>query len=188
MKHRDAVDETIERLARRLDEEKIPYALMGAMALSAHGHWRFTHDVDILTTRDGLTEIQRKLVGRGYVPTFPGARKSLRDTTTNVTIDFIIAGEFPGDGTPKPVQFPDPVTVAVDIEGVSVVSLPALINFKLTSGLALARREKDLVDVRALIEHLHLSRTFGDQLDPSVRDTFYQMWEDEQNATGPDRE
>lgn len=188
MKHREAVDETIERLSARLAEEKIPYAIIGGMALSAHGHYRFTEDVDVLTTREGLDEIHRRLVGRGFVPTFPGSRKSLRDTTNNVRVDFIMAGEYPGDGQPKPVQFPEPGAAAVDMNGVRVISLPKLVELKLASGLSAARREKDLVDVRSLIERLRLPREFGEQLDPSVRDTFYEMWNDEQTTTGPDRE
>jgi hypothetical protein len=185
---RGNVYETMNRLTRRLDEEHIPYAVIGGMALAAHGFERFTSDVDLLTTPEGLTRIHERLVGRGYVPAFQGARKALRDTTSNVQVEFITTGEFPGDGKPKPVQFPDPALVAVERDGYSVIDLPNLIELKLASGLSAARREKDLVDVRGLIERLKLPRELGAQLDASVRDAFYQMWEDEQNATGPDRE
>jgi hypothetical protein len=41
---------TLRRLTRRLDSEKIPYALIGGMALAAHGFIRMTQDVDILMT------------------------------------------------------------------------------------------------------------------------------------------
>jgi hypothetical protein len=188
MRHRDAVDETIERLARRLAEEKIPYALIGAMAMAMHGEWRFTQDVDVLTTREGLDAIHERLVGRGYMPSFPGSRKSLRDTTSKVAIDFIMAGEYPGDSLAKPVSFPDPDAASVDIDGVRVISLAKLIELKLTSGLTGKGRKKDIVDVETIIARIKPPRELGDQLDPSIRDTFYQMWDDEQNATGPDRE
>src|SRR3954447_23992515 len=112
MKEREAVEQALARLSARLNEAQIPYAIVGATALAAHGLYRFTTDVDVLTTREGLDQIHALLVGRGYVPAFPGARKSLRDTVANVRIDFITAGEYPGDGKPKPVMFPDPESVA----------------------------------------------------------------------------
>ena len=65
-RRRELVDQTLDRIARRLAEEGIPYALIGGMALVAHGFVRFTNDVDLLTTRDGLDRIHERLVGRGY--------------------------------------------------------------------------------------------------------------------------
>src|SRR5258708_5343736 len=105
---KDDVHETMRRLSTRLREESVPHAILGGMALALHGYLRVTADVDVLTTPDGLTRIHERLVGRGYVPSFPGARKSLRDTQTGVTVEFITAGEYPGDGKPKPVRFPEP--------------------------------------------------------------------------------
>ena len=63
-------------------------------------------DVDILVTREGLSVIHAKLDGLGYVPPFSGS-KNLRDAEHGVRIEFLIAGEFPGDGKPKPVAFPN---------------------------------------------------------------------------------
>ena len=54
-----------------------------------------------------LSAIHAKLEGLGYVPPFSGS-KNLRDTEHGVRIEFLIAGEFPGDGKPKPVAFPEP--------------------------------------------------------------------------------
>ena len=102
---REAVDETLARLCRRLTEEGIEYALIGGMALVAYGCVRFTNDVDVLTTRDGLTRVHERLVGLEYRPAFPGSRKKLRDTQSGVDIEFITTGEFPGDRKPKPVAF-----------------------------------------------------------------------------------
>src|SRR5206468_8486354 len=85
---RGKVHEALERITSRLREEGIDYAVIGGMALAAHGYERFTSDVDLLTTREGLEGIHQKLVGRGYVPSFSGARKSIRDTQAGVTIEF----------------------------------------------------------------------------------------------------
>src|SRR3954463_13296970 len=110
---RGKVHQTMARIAQRLASEGIPYAIIGGMAINAHGYERVTTDVDLLTTREGLDEIHKKLVGRGFVPKFPGARKKLRDTTTGVDVEFITTGEYPGDGKPKPVAFPDPRDVSI---------------------------------------------------------------------------
>ena len=100
-----AVHKALRRITRRLDESGIPYAVAGGMALFFHGYRRFTEDVDILVTREGLQTIHAELEGRGYLPPFTGS-KNLRDAEFGVRIEFLVAGEYPGDGKPKPVAFP----------------------------------------------------------------------------------
>src|SRR5436190_10889303 len=92
-----AVHRTLTRISRRLDELGIPYAIAGGMALFFHGYRRFTEDVDILVTPDQLQEIHRQLEGRGYLPPFEGS-KNLRDTEYGVRIEFLVTGDYPGDG------------------------------------------------------------------------------------------
>src|SRR5437016_5316661 len=96
-----AVFKTLRKIASKLDELGIPYAVAGGMALFEHGFRRFTEDVDILVTREGLKVIHERLEGLGYVPLFSGS-KNLRDAGHGVRIEFLIAGEYPGDGKPKP--------------------------------------------------------------------------------------
>ncbi|MCU1348280.1 MAG: hypothetical protein JWO56_1310 [Acidobacteria bacterium] len=186
---KDDVHATMGRLSQRLEEAHISYAIIGGMALSLHGSARVTEDVDLLVTPEGLAKIHEVLVGHGYVPAFAGARKALRDTTTGVKVEFLTTGEFPGDGKPKAVRFPDPHDVAVDKGGFAVVSLPTLVELKLASGLSAEhRRYRDLGDVETIIAALEPPRELGEKLDPSVRDEFYRMWDAHARATGPDRE
>ena len=79
---RGDVFNTLRNLTHRLDEEQIPYALIGGLALGAHGFVRMTQDVDLLMTREGLDAFKAKLLGRGYLAAFPGAQKTFRDTET----------------------------------------------------------------------------------------------------------
>lgn len=44
--NRGAVQTALRRIARRLDEMGVPYAVAGGMALFAHGFQRFTQDRD----------------------------------------------------------------------------------------------------------------------------------------------
>lgn len=168
------VQETLTRIAQRLEQLGIPYAIVGGMALFYHGYKRFTEDVDLLVTRAALREIHEKLEGLGYLPPFEGS-KNLRDTETGVRIEFLISGDYPGDGQPKPVVFPDPATVAVEIAGLRFLSLPKLIDLKLASGMSNPRRAKDLVDVQELIATVNLGDDVAEQLDPSVREKFLEL-------------
>jgi len=75
---------TPQNLTRRLDDAKIPYALVEGLALAAHGFVRMTQDVDLLVTREGLETFKQTFLGRGYVLAFSGAQKTFRDTETRV--------------------------------------------------------------------------------------------------------
>src|SRR6516162_6094368 len=66
---------TMRRLAQRLEKAAIPYAIMGAMAVNAHGARRTTEDVDVLLTRDGLEQFRQKMLGKYYDPVPGRARR-----------------------------------------------------------------------------------------------------------------
>jgi len=178
----DPVHQSLREIARRLSESGINYAVAGGMALVAHGYDRTTVDVDILVTPEGLDAIHKSLSGLGYVPPFAGS-KNLRDTNTGVRIEFIVSGQFPGDGKPKPVAFPDPASVATEIDGIRYVNLPTLIELKLASGMTNAGRLRDLADVQELIRVLMLGKSFAAQLNQYVRDKFCELWGSLQQGT-----
>ena len=165
----------LERLVRALDEMEVPYAIVGALALNEWGYRRFTVDIDVLLTAAGLQRVKAALLGHGYVEKFPGSR-GLRDTQAGVDIDVLLAGEYPGDGRPKPVVFPDPATAAVRGRRVALLPLAKLIEMKIASGLSAPHRLKDLADVLELIRVLSLPRETAETLDLSVRAKFDELW------------
>ena len=167
---KSAVNLTLEKITRRLAELKIPYAVAGGMALFFHGVRRFTEDVDILVRREDLPEIHRCLEGLGYIPLFSGS-KNLRDTESGVRIEFLAAGDYPGDGKPKPVAFPEPQSSYVEKDGIRW-----MIELKLASGMTNPARLKDLADVQELIRILNLPLEFREQLNPFVCDKFSELW------------
>jgi hypothetical protein len=173
---RGAVHETLRRLVQRLDELGIPYAIAGGMALFAHGYQRFTDDIDLLVTREGLKRVHQKLDGLGYVRPFEKS-KNLRDANTKVKIEFLLTGDYPGDGKPKPVSFPDPKEAVEVISGLRVLSLPKLVELKLASGMTGIGRSKDIGDVEELIKLLKLPREFSKGLDPFVQPRFLEIWD-----------
>ena len=169
------VHKALERLALVLDRNGIPYAVVGALALNEWGYQRVTVDVDILLSAEGLRRLKAEVMGLGYVERFPGSR-GMRDTEANVDIDFLIAGEYPGDGKPKAVMFPDPAFAAVRGRRVALLPLPTLIDLKLASGMSAPHRLKDLADVLELIRARSLPRDTSLALDPSVRAKYDELW------------
>jgi hypothetical protein len=172
---RNAVHQALHKIARRLEQLGIPYAVAGAMALFAHGVRRFSEDVDILVTRSGLESLHERLAGRGYVPLFANS-KNLRDAEHGVRIEFLVAGDFPGDGKPKPVAFPDPAQSSMERDGVRFLTLPKLVELKLASGMTNPGRLKDLADVQEIIRALKLPNDFAPELHPYVQDKFRELW------------
>lgn len=184
------VHSTLQRLARRLAEHDIDYAVIGAIALFLHGYRRETVDIDLLMSQEGLEVFKREMVGLGYVATFAGARKHFRDAETGVKIDIVTAGEYPGDGKPKPVAFPKPKDVRELKNGIQVIRFETLVELKLASGISASARLKDLADVQEAIKELDLPRSFGDALNPYVRDEYLSLWDavetDRLNEARPD--
>lgn len=175
------IQRALEKVVRLLEEDGIPYAVIGAMALNAYGYRRVTVDVDLLLTKEGLEAFRSKHLGLGYVQKFPGS-KGLRDTENGVPIDIVITGEYPGDGQPKPVSFPDPATAAVRGDRVALLPLPRLIELKLASGMTAPHRLKDLADVLEMVRILDLPQSLVEDLHPFVCEKYLEIWQAAQAA------
>jgi hypothetical protein len=167
-------------IARLLEEAGIDYAIAGALCLGAHGVVRATEDVDVLITAEGLSRFKAQWLGRGYVNIRPGG-KAVRDTQRGVKVDFLLTGDFPGDGRAKPISFPDPAAVSVAAGPLRVVALPRFIELKLASGMTAPHRLQDLADVLRLIEKLRLDSAYAAELDPWVRAKFAELWQSAQH-------
>jgi hypothetical protein len=182
------VRHSLEKIAERLKQLDVPYVIVGGMALVAHGYKRMAVDVHILVDSEGLKAVHEALEGLGYVAPFAGS-KHLRDTETSVRIEFLVTGQYPGDGKPKPLAFPDPRDVAQVIDGVRYITLPALVDLKLASGMTNAGRLRDLADVQEVIRELRLPRDFVTQLNPFVRAKYEELWEGvAQSGGGPEQQ
>jgi nucleotidyltransferase AbiEii toxin of type IV toxin-antitoxin system len=169
------LNNALVRLVADLREHDIDYVVIGAIALLAYGYPRFTEDIDLVVTREGLARFHEKLIGLGYAPAFKGARKRLRSTRDGTPVELITAGEFPGDGKEKPVRFPDPSESFVEIDGVKFPSLEKLVELKLASGMTAPDRLKDLADVQELIKIRRLSNEFAEKLNPYVREKYLEL-------------
>ncbi len=164
--------QTMRRLARRLKKAGIPYAIMGAMAVNAHGAERTTKDIDILLTPEGLERFRQEFVGEEYEQV-EGRPRRFVERQSGVTVDCLITGRYPGSGKPGPLTFPDPTEASEEIEKIRVLTLPQLIQLKLA-----ARRHYDFGDVVFLIRTHNLDESFFRQLHPSVHNDFIECLEE----------
>jgi Nucleotidyl transferase AbiEii toxin, Type IV TA system len=172
---RGELNSALAQLSADLGRHGIDYVVIGAVALMAHGYPRFTEDIDLVMTSEGLEAFHRELVGRVYRPAFEGARRKMRSTRDGVPVEVIVSGEYPGDGRPKPVSFPVPAEASVEIDGVRVVTLEKLIELKLASGMTAPDRLKDLADVQELIKARGLAADFAGRLDAYVREKYLEL-------------
>lgn len=174
--NKSPIHDTMVRLAERLDELGIPFAIAGAMAVNVHGHRRTTADVDVLIRREDLAEFKQAWLGRGWTENIAGS-KGFRDAETNVKVDALIVGDFPGDGKEKPVSFPAPESVCEKIDNLAFVNLPTLIELKLASGMTAPHRPRDLDDVIQLIRVNRLPVEYSEKLNPYVQEEFRRLWQ-----------
>src|SRR5829696_7100281 len=176
------LNKTLARLSNDLDECGIDCMVIGAAALRAHGYPRFTEDINLVMTAEGLEKFNEELVELGCTPASPGARKRLRSTTDGVSIEVMTTGEYPGDGKPKSVSMPEPAEAATEIDGIKFVTLEKLIELKLASGISAPDRLKDLADVQELIKVRKLDADFAFKLDPYVRKKYLELEEAVRNS------
>jgi hypothetical protein len=172
--HARDVGQVLDSLRRALTRERIPFALIGALALRHYGYTRHTEVIDILTTPEGLERIHATLLGRGLIVRAPGLRKSLRETEHHVDIDVVTSGEHAGSPD-SPVEYPPPDSPAfVEVAGLRLPTLEALVELKIASGIW-GHRPQDLADVQRLIRLNGLTEAFADRIAPPLRERFLDL-------------
>lgn len=169
---KDEVYKTLGRVVRRLEKAGIPYAVLGGMAVNAHGYRRTTGDVDLLLTKEGFEEFRKKFIPKNYGNV--GQRpRWFTDNVNQIAVDILVTGRFPGTGAPGPVSFPDPEKVSEEIENFQVVNLLTLVELKLA-----ARRYQDFADVVYLIRANNLDESFKAKLNPAVHRDYIECLEE----------
>jgi hypothetical protein len=140
-----------------------------------HGYARFTEDIDVVTTAEGLARIHERLVGRGLAPRGAGLRKKLRGTQHRVGIGVRVTGEHAGSPE-SPVIYPAPEAgdFILAADGIRYGRLESLLAFKIASGVW-GRRPRDLADVQELIKVNGLSEADAARLPGPLRDRFLEL-------------
>jgi hypothetical protein len=175
-----ALIDTLTQLSEDLKRRGIDYVVIGAVALFAHGLRRFTNNIDIVLTAEGLGRFVTPITGKApqtlcnYNPDVT-SYKRVYSVRNGISIRVTTTGEYPGDGKPKPVAMPEPNEAAIEIHGIQFVTLEKLIELKLASGISAQDRLKDLADVQELIKARNLPEGFAERLDPYVRAKFIEL-------------
>jgi hypothetical protein len=158
-----------------LTNARIPYAIVGGVAVCLHGYQRNTIDVDLLVQRDQAERVRNLLTLAGF--RWNEQEHEFR-TPSGVAIHFLEAGNPAGKNSA--VHFPDPSDpqAVSELEGLFVLSLARLIESKIACGESnLRRTHKDFADVVELIAKHDLGRDFARNLHRSVRGTFRKLIE-----------
>jgi hypothetical protein len=174
-----AVQKAARKIARALDELKVPYTVAGALAVAANGLERQTVDVVLILTWEGLAAFKERWLGLGWVERFQGS-KGLRDTEHDVKIDILTTDEKPGDGKTCPFTFPDPRTAGKPFGGIwsgmRMLDLRTLIELKVASAMTAPHRPRDMDDVIRLIKIHALPREYAEGLHEYVRAEYGRLW------------
>lgn len=178
---RGAVHDSMRRITARLKELGIAYAVCGGLALFRYGFRQFCDDVDILVTKENIDRIQEELIGKGYFQQWPNAR-TIRDEISGVKIDLLYADYVPGAKQQQEVVFPKPEDASQENDGISYMPLPTLITLKIISGTYDIVRHKDIGSVNSAIDVIDLPLDFADQLAPSVRARYRELWQNVMDA------
>jgi hypothetical protein len=168
----DRIHQAMRKLAQLFDQHDIDHAIIGGMAVNAHGYVRTTGDVDFLMRREGFVAV-RQLAEKDVVQSVPTRPRRFVEPTTGVHFDLRLSGMFPGSGRPGPIVFPDPARVSQAINNLRYINLEQLIQLKL-----IARRYTDLADVVDLIRANDLDESYLSQLHESVRNDFIECLEE----------
>jgi hypothetical protein len=165
---------TLLKMAKRLRELNISFAVAGDLAMFFHGLERSSDVLELLVSRESLSEIHQRATGIDFASEY--GNKDIRDKTNSVTVKFLVAGDFPGDGRRKPVVHPEPAEASVEKDGIRWMTLPVLIDIKLASGMTNPTKTKDLDDVRELIKGLNLDANYRQNLNEYVREKYGELF------------
>ena len=124
------VKEAAIQASKLMTKLGIRHALIGGLAVGAHGFVRSTKDVDFLVSEDAFDH---------HVGGLVTLRSGLPFALNNVPIDLI--------GTSEDVYFEDALYSSDKSEGVPIVPIDALIILKLEAG-----RRRDKMDIERIYE------------------------------------
>jgi hypothetical protein len=169
---RSAVHRAMRRLVRTLEQAGIVYAIIGGMAVNAHGHRQTTDDVDVVLTPEGFDEFHRDAARQGYARLSIRRGRRFLDLVSKIPVDIVLSGS-PCSGRVRDITYPDPATAGAVFGNIRFVSLVELIRIKLA-----VRRYRDLGDVVALIRSHGLDGAFLEKLPPPLQADFVRCLEE----------
>jgi hypothetical protein len=159
LEQRGSILELARELSQLMRNGGVAGVVVGGIAVVLHGHVRATKDIDVFLD-EPLETMADILIGAGFQ--YNEQRREFA------------RGEVPIHLVTRQ-QVERPPRRTVEIEGITTVSLPDLIEMKLRSGTENILRAQDLADVIGLIRHNSLTVEFARRLDKSVRPDYLRL-------------
>ena len=127
-----------------LDKAGIDHAIIGGLALAAHGVQRFTNDIDFILEGEQRLVAKSSLLAHGFRLHFES--HEVMQFTGDVDVDIILANRPMSQSMLKEAKALEPFTI-------KTVGVEALIGLKIQAYSNDKKREyKDKADIAALIE------------------------------------
>lgn len=146
----------IPKICKLFDQKQIDYCLIGGASLPSYKLNRATEDVDFLVYINDKSKLE-SLVGT-YFKSKSNSKRNLIWNEGNIIVEFLFSGEVSGAG--DGLKFEKPEEISENKNGIRIITLPNLIQYKLSSGLY-GRRLKDLGDVEELIKLNNLKKDYA---------------------------
>ncbi|MGO9921426.1 MAG: DUF6036 family nucleotidyltransferase [Isosphaeraceae bacterium] len=146
-------------VSRLMRQAEIPGVIIGGIAVVLHGHLRATEDIDVFLDQP-LEPMADMLVEAGFQ--YDKKRREF------------VRGEVPVHLVTRE-QVANPPRHAIEIDGITTVSLPDLIEMKLKSGSENILRAQDLADVIGLIRKNRLTGEFARHLTKALRPVYRKL-------------
>lgn len=151
------VRKSVNKLNEILTEYGIRYCVIGGVGLQYHDVIRFTEDLDILVHKDDKDKMED--LPPGLIRQKSSVVYFMNDPVTKVEVLYsgTVSG---GEGG---LMFPDPKDISEEVDGIPVISLSNIIQFKISSGMySKSNREfKDFGDVLELIRKHNLNSDYS---------------------------
>ena len=107
------LNDALKRLIADLERNEIDYVVIGAIALNQHGYRRFTEDINLILTEDGLRRFRETRVDLGYRPAFSGAKKNFAPHERIFPLKLLRAANSPATESPSQYDFPRPMSLSL---------------------------------------------------------------------------
>lgn len=141
----------LKYLVKLFNEEKIPYALIGGLALDIHGIIRTTKDIDILIPVEELDKVGAFLLEHGYKQLFKttDVASYISDNIILGRVDLILAQrKYTKEMLRNTISF----KTKISQNNVNVVNLNDLIGLKIQAYFGRKERKAiDLEDIKSII-------------------------------------
>lgn len=164
----------IENISTLLKDKGINFTFIGGAARNQYGYEKITEDIDLLVDIKDKDKMLNLPIG--YIRELSkgrGKRFILHNPKTQ--IDVIYSGEEAGSEFSN-IKYCEPSIISKNIKGVPFITLKALINYKLASGIYGKLRFKDFDDIIELIKRNNLPLKYCNDLRGDLKDKYIELW------------